>query len=73
MYFATGPVALDRIGWDVLDAQRAKVGRKPIAEDLPDKSSTFIRRQPEHVEIAGALGLGEWNRDKIDLRKVTLG
>jgi hypothetical protein len=73
MYFATDPVALDRIGWDVLDAQRAKVGRKPIAEDLPDKASTFVRRQPEHVEIAGALGLGEWNRNKIDLRKVTLG
>ena len=73
MYFATDPVALDHIGWEVIDAQRAAVGKKPLAEDLPDEFSTFVRRQPEHVEIAGALGLGEWDRKKIDLRKITLG
>ena len=61
LYFATDPVALDRIGWRVLDRQRHSVGMKPIAEDAPDKVSTFLRRQPEHVEIAGALGLGEWD------------
>jgi len=32
----------------------------------------FVHRQPEHVEIAGALGLGVWDRKKIDLRKVQL-
>ncbi len=69
LYFATDPVALDRIGWEVIDAKRAEVGMKKLVEDLPDRFSTFIHRQPEHVEIAGALGLGEWNRDKIDLRK----
>jgi hypothetical protein len=36
------------------------------------KVSTFVHRQPEHVEIAGALGLGVWDRNKIDLRKVPL-
>jgi len=72
MYFSTDPVAMDRIGWEVLDAQRVAVGRKPIAEDLPDKFSTFIRRQPEHVEICGAMGLGVWQRDKIDLRRIAL-
>jgi uncharacterized protein (DUF362 family) len=73
MYFATDPVALDRIGWDAIDAQRIAVGRKPLAEDLPDQWSTFIRRQPEHAEIAGALGLGEFDRAKIDHRVVRLG
>ena len=72
LYFATDPVALDRIGWRVLDRQRHSVGMKPIAEDAPDKVSTFLRRQPEHVEIAGALGLGEWDESKIDLRAVRL-
>jgi uncharacterized protein (DUF362 family) len=72
LYFATDPVALDRIGWRVLDRQRHSVGMKPIAEDAPDKVSTFLRRQPEHVEIAGALGLGEWDESKIDLRTVRL-
>ena len=72
MYFSTDPVAIDRIGWEVLDPHRPAVGRKPIAEDLPDKFSRFIRRQPEHVEICGAMGLGVWQRDKIDLRRIDL-
>jgi uncharacterized protein (DUF362 family) len=68
LYFATDPVALDRIGWEVIDAKRVTAGMKKLVEDLPDRFSTFVHRQPEHIEIAGALGLGEWNRDKIDLR-----
>jgi uncharacterized protein (DUF362 family) len=72
MYFATDPVALDHIGWEVIDAKRLASGKKILVEDKPDGISTFVHRQPEHVEIAGALGLGEWDRKKIDLRKVTL-
>jgi uncharacterized protein (DUF362 family) len=70
IYFATDPVALDHIGWEVIDAKRVSVGMKKLAEDTPDEFSTFVRRQPEHVEIAGALGLGEWDRAKIDLRQL---
>ncbi len=73
MWFATDPVALDRVGWRELDRKRAAVGMKPIAEDRADQFSTYLNRQPEHVEIAGALGLGEWNESKIDLRKFVLG
>ncbi|MGH9658574.1 MAG: DUF362 domain-containing protein [Bryobacteraceae bacterium] len=72
LYFATDPVALDRTGWQALDRQRAAVGMKPIAEDTPDKFSTFRHRQPEHVEIAGAMGLGVWDEKKIDLRRIQL-
>lgn len=68
LYFATDPVALDRIGWEVIDAKRVEVGKPKLVEDKPDRFSTFVHRQPEHVEIAGALGLGEWDREKIDLR-----
>ncbi|TAM81926.1 MAG: DUF362 domain-containing protein [Acidobacteria bacterium] len=70
IYFATDPVALDHIGWEVIDAKRASVGMKKIFESTPDKFSTFGHRQPEHVEIAGALGLGVWDRAKIDLRQL---
>lgn len=70
LYFATDPVALDHIGWEVIDAKRVSVGKKKLVEDTPDKFSTFVHRQPEHVEIAGALGLGEWDRAKIDFRQV---
>jgi uncharacterized protein (DUF362 family) len=73
MYFATDPVALDRVGWKALDSKRVAVGMKPIAEDRPDKFSTFLSRQPEHVEIAGAMGLGEWDEAKIDVRRLKLG
>lgn len=70
IYFATDPVALDHVGWRALDAKREQMGMKSVATDLPDKFSTFLRRQPEHVEIAGALGLGEWRWEKIDVRRV---
>lgn len=72
MYFATDPVALDHIGWDEIDKQRVAVGKKKLVEDGPDQFSTFIHRQPEHVEIAGAMGLGEWDRNKIDLQRLKL-
>jgi uncharacterized protein (DUF362 family) len=72
LYFATDPVALDHIGWEVIDAKRLSVGKKKLVEDTPDQFSTFVHRQPEHVEIAGALGLGEWDRAKIDLRQLTV-
>jgi uncharacterized protein (DUF362 family) len=73
MFFASDPVALDKIGWEELDAKRVAVGMKPVALDRPDKFSTFVSRQPEHVEIAGAMGLGEWEKDKIELKRIQLG
>ena len=72
MYFATDPVAMDRIGWAAIDAKRAEVGMKSIALDRPDEFSRFLNRQPEHVEIAGAMGLGEWDLGKIEHKKVAL-
>jgi hypothetical protein len=72
LYFATDPVAIDHNGWKDIDKQRVAVGMKPIAEAKPDKVSIFLNRQPEHVEIAGALGLGIWDERRIDLRKVDL-
>jgi uncharacterized protein (DUF362 family) len=72
IYFATDPVALDRIGWKAIDEKRVSVGMRRIAEDKPDQFSTFLNRQPEHIELAGALGLGEWDEKKIDLRQINL-
>ncbi len=72
MYFATDPVALDKIGWKAIDAKRREVGMKPVGEAPPDEDSRFYRMQPEHVEIAGSLGLGEFDDAKIDLKTFTL-
>jgi hypothetical protein len=71
LYFATDPVALDHVGWRKIDEKRLAVGMKKLVEDTPDKFSTFIHRQPEHVEIAGALGLGVWDWDKIQYKHLT--
>ncbi len=73
LYFATDPVAVDRIGWTVLDNKRGQMGMPPLAIATADKDSLFVRMQPEHVEIAGALGLGESDESKIDLKRFRLG
>jgi uncharacterized protein (DUF362 family) len=72
IYFATDPVALDRVGWKVIDEKRRQMGMLPVGEAPPDADSTFYRMQPEHVEIAGALGLGIFDDAKIDLRSLEL-
>ena len=73
MYFSTDPVAMDKIGWEVLDKKRVAMGMKPLALAGMDQFSQFVRMQPEHVDIAGALGLGVADRAKIDLREIQLG
>jgi uncharacterized protein (DUF362 family) len=72
LYFSTDPVAMDRIGWLTLDAKRTEMGRKPLALAYQDDDSQFVRMQPEHIEIAGLLGLGEGDPARIDLRQVRL-
>lgn len=67
MFFSTDPVALDKIGLKVIDAKRQQVGMLPIALSKPDKDSHFLNCQVEHIEIAGTLGLGVFDDDKIRL------
>ncbi len=72
LYFSTDPVAMDTVGLDVIDTKRMQSGMQPIALAPSDNDSMFTRMQPEHIEIAGLLGLGEGNLDKIDLRTIPL-
>jgi hypothetical protein len=72
MYFATDPVALDKIGWKAIDAKRAEVGMAPIALSKPDNASHFLNCQVEHIEIAGSLGLGVFDDRYIQLKKFAL-
>lgn len=72
LYFATDPVAVDTIGLGVIDDKRVQAGMQPIALAPADDDSHFTRMQPEHIEIAGGLGLGESDPDKIDLKTVRL-
>jgi hypothetical protein len=72
MYFATDPVAVDKIAWKAIDAKRAEAGMQPVAISKPDKFSTFLNCQVEHIEIAGSLGLGMFDDKNIDLRNIQL-
>jgi hypothetical protein len=72
MYFGTDPVAVDKIGWKAIDAKRQEVGMAPIALARPDKDSTFLNCQVEHIEIAGMLQLGKFKDEEIDLKRLQL-
>jgi hypothetical protein len=105
LFFATDPVAMDHVGWDIIDAKRAQEGWEPVArmgyyQDTPqvnlsllagsgplDKmtlaaavrnrqlargSESFDRRQPEHVILAGSIGMGVFDADKIQHQRIAL-
>ncbi len=72
MYFATDPVALDKTGWKEIDKQRAAAGMPPIALLKPDEDSQWLNCQVEHIELAGNMGLGVFDDDKIRLKKIAL-
>jgi uncharacterized protein (DUF362 family) len=72
IYFATDPVAIDAVGLEAIDDKRVAAGLKKVSEAQPDSVSTFLHPQPEHIEFAGAIGLGVADRKKIDLRRVTV-
>jgi hypothetical protein len=109
LFFATDPVALDHVGWDLIDEQRARMGWPPVermgwvyntpeaqvathlstlaASGLPQAlaltaagqmfeggraTEAFNLRQPEHVILAGKLGLGVFNRDEIRHQVINL-
>ncbi len=108
LFFATDPVAMDHVGWEIIDRVRAEYGWAPVARmgllnqtpatdpatgiapfgaDLlggmtlcaAAQNMTAGRvtedlnmRQPEHVVLAGELGLGVFPRDRIEYRKFDL-
>jgi len=73
VYFSTDPVALDRTGLNVIDAQRKKKGLLPVKDPKTDEIWTSPDRQPEHIDNAGKAGLGESDPAKIDLKAIQLG
>ena len=69
MYFATDPVALDKTGLKVIDGKRVQMGMLPLALAKPDGDSHYLNSQIEHIEIAGMLGLGVFDDDKIQVKR----
>jgi uncharacterized protein (DUF362 family) len=78
LFFATDPVALDRVGWEIVDRKRVEKGLPPVAQagragKDPLKTEAFDYRQPQHIAGAGALGLGEYDRAKIEHKLIKMG
>ncbi len=63
LYISTDPVAMDVIGWQLLDKLRADHG-------LP--SFKKAKREPVYIRVAGDMGLGIADASRITLREVTI-
>ena len=60
LLFAGDPVAMDYTGWQILEARRAEIGRKPFAEE---------GRPTRFIETAASKGLGTNDPASIELVK----
>jgi uncharacterized protein (DUF362 family) len=81
--FGTDPVAIDRLLLDVIDDKRRAEGAISIWDRDPkhlkpndniardgDPNVNILIREPRHVEVAGRMGLGEWELPKIKLEEI---
>ena len=83
MMFGTDPVAIDRLELDVIDGKR----KAEHATSVWDRSMSHIKagrdyddnpsidrfiREPGHIEYASTLGLGVYDLQKIQVRKIEL-
>jgi uncharacterized protein (DUF362 family) len=77
MLFATDPVAMDHVEWDILDARRkemkvpgvAGVGRL-IAD--PFQQEGYDMRQPQYIALAGQAGLGNFDHKSPNGRRFSI-
>ena len=60
---STDPVALDTIGWEIVEQLRAQKGLRTL---------TAEGRPPAYIQAAGTLGLGVWDRSRIQLKDVVV-
>lgn len=109
LFFATDPVAMDHVGWDIIDRKRAELNWPPVADmglthlqrDVHARSElaalgagnafgqatlhasakhfrdgrrseAFDLRTPQHVCLAGHLGLGVFDPTQIVHQKITV-
>src|SRR5580658_148242 len=63
VYVSTDPVALDSIGWSLVEKARSGFGLKSLADE---------GRPPAYIQAAADLGVGIADREKITLRDITL-
>src|SRR5215471_18334949 len=83
--FGTDPVAIDRLLLDIIDKERRAHGAISIWDRSPaslkiddtrardaDPNVNIIIREPGHVEYASTLGLGVYDRARIEVKELTV-
>ena len=81
LLIGTDPVAIDRIELEIVEKKRREVGAPSLWDRNPaylGRSSDIERtaqknpfyREPNHIRTASELGLGTWELNKIDRRRI---
>jgi hypothetical protein len=81
----TDPVAIDRLLLDIIEDKRRAEGARSIWDRSPeslrmddtsarddDPNTNIIIREPGHVEFAASLGLGVYDRERLQVRSIEL-
>jgi hypothetical protein len=81
MMFGTDPVAIDRLLLDVIDNKRKSEGANSVWDRThvkpgrgygDDPNIQRFIREPGHIEYCSKLGLGVYDRTKIQLKEIQL-
>ena len=84
LLMGTDPVAVDRIELEIVEQKRRELGVPSLFDHSPehlgntdDMQRTAHKnrfyREPGHIRTASQLGLGHWELDRIDHRRLQLG
>ncbi|MGH9338056.1 MAG: DUF362 domain-containing protein [Acidobacteriota bacterium] len=83
IYFGTDPVAVDRIELETIEKKRLEMGAPSLWDRNPQNLGTTSEmsrtphknryyREPRHIRTAGEMGLGIWDLERIDRRRLPL-
>ena len=84
LLFGTDPVAVDRIELEIVEKKRREVGAPSLWDRNPANLGTSADMQrtahknpfyhePGHIKTASELGLGTWDLDRIDHKRLQVG
>lgn len=84
LLFGTDPVAVDRIELEIVERKRKEVGApslwdrdpKYLGSNAEMQKTPFknpFYREPGHIRTAAELGLGKWELNQIDHKKLQVG
>jgi uncharacterized protein (DUF362 family) len=84
LLFGTDPVAVDRVELEIVEQKRREVGAPSLWDRDPrylgtsgDMQRSAMKnpfyREPGHIKTASELGLGRWELEQIERRRVRLG